>query len=81
MFKALKFEFNEGYKVLQFGFSAFYPSNETLNAWTHFIPFLLLLWKIVDVFKQLEDPFEEITFPLWIHSFGWSLQIGLFSVA
>ncbi|CAK8671180.1 unnamed protein product [Clavelina lepadiformis] len=50
--------------------SAFYPSNETLNVWTHFIPCLLLLWRLQNIFSSFENPTAMITYPFWIYSFG-----------
>ncbi|CAK8671176.1 unnamed protein product [Clavelina lepadiformis] len=50
--------------------SAFYPSNETLNAWTHFIPFLLFCFRIYNVYCSLEYQTDDVTYPFWIFSIG-----------
>jgi len=55
--------------------SVFYPTNETLNIWTHFIPFLLMLYRTHCIFTSLESPTDLIYWPFWLHSFGEFLSL------
>ena len=58
-------------------FSAFYPTNEALNVWTHFIPGLFIIYKTLQTVSELENPTETITYPLWMYSFGEFARLKL----
>lgn len=61
---------------ITFLFSVFYPTNETLNIWTHFIPLLFMTyhyWKFITVDLQIHHSF--LFYPYWFFvagKFYWS---------
>ncbi|CAK8671174.1 unnamed protein product [Clavelina lepadiformis] len=50
--------------------SLFYPTNETLNVWTHFIPFSLMIWRSYRIYQSLDDPTNPETYPFWFETFA-----------
>nr|CAB3264652.1 membrane progestin receptor gamma-B-like [Phallusia mammillata] len=61
--------------------SAFYPTNEAINIWTHFIPFLMMLYRTYRIFTSLDDPTNIIYYPFWIHCFGCCYVLIVSSLA
>ena len=51
-------------------FSAFIPSNEMLNVWTHLLPCVLMLWRAYHTYTTLSEPTDIVYWPLWINFFG-----------
>ncbi|XP_002124832.3 membrane progestin receptor gamma-like [Ciona intestinalis] len=50
--------------------SAFWPTNETFNFWTHFVASIMLMSRTGRIIGEFENPFEAVHLPFYIHSFG-----------
>nr|XP_039266835.1 membrane progestin receptor gamma-like [Styela clava] len=54
--------------------SIFYPTNEMMNFWTHFVAFVILVYRFYTIFAyKLQGPLNDpLYYPVWVYCFGFS---------
>lgn len=51
-------------------FSIFFPNNQSMNVWTHFIPLLCFIHRFIFFCKKLDNPLNPINYPFYVHGMG-----------
>ncbi|CAK8671955.1 membrane progestin receptor gamma-like [Clavelina lepadiformis] len=46
------------------------PNNESVNVWTHFLPFLYFVYRIYNFMRSEDDPFAVLNYPYYVHGIG-----------